>query len=167
VCNGRLHAHQGERVWQEACRLLGRCVCLRAAALGWAGRLQRLFFLHEGQDMSRFLVADLGILRYPCYPVHRTRAVWPTRGALLAYEAALAHAEALDATLEVNAQTPDALTPWVMSAYKLAILLGGHFGGQSGCCLGLPLVSFGASGMMLRQKSERQHEGCMWCLTGR
>ena len=51
--------------------------------------------------MCRFLIADLGILRYPQYVVRRTRAVWPDRRSLLAYEAALRHAEALDTALEV------------------------------------------------------------------
>ena len=49
----------------------------------------------------RFLIADLGILRYPQYVVRRTRAVWPDRRSLLAYEAALRHAELLDTALEV------------------------------------------------------------------
>ena len=51
--------------------------------------------------MRRFLIADLGILRYPQYVVRRTRAVWPDRRSLIAYEAALRHAEALDTALEV------------------------------------------------------------------
>ena len=54
--------------------------------------------------MCRFLIADLGILRYPQYVVRRTRAVWPDRHSLLAYEAALRHAEALDTALEVPAR---------------------------------------------------------------
>ena len=53
-------------------------------------------------DMCRFLIADLGILRYPQYMVRRTRAVWPDRRSLLAYEAALRHAELLDNALEVG-----------------------------------------------------------------
>ncbi len=53
-------------------------------------------------DMCRFLIADLGILRYPQYVVRRTRAVWPDRRSLLAYEAALRHAELLDNALEVG-----------------------------------------------------------------
>ena len=51
----------------------------------------------------RFLIADLGILRYPQYVVRRTRAVWPDRRSLLAYEAALRQAELLDTALEVGA----------------------------------------------------------------
>ena len=55
-----------------------------------------------GQDLSRFLVADLGIMRYPAYTVRRSRPVWPDRASLLAYEAALGQAEALDTALEVQ-----------------------------------------------------------------
>lgn len=90
-------------MWEEVEQVVGRCCCPSAAALEWGGRLQRLFFLNEGHDLSRFLVADLGILRYPSYTVRRTRPVWVSRAALLAYEAALSHAEALDAALEVGA----------------------------------------------------------------
>ena len=92
-------------MWEEVERTVGRCCALTPAAAQWAGRLQRLFFLNEGHDLSRFLVADLGIMRYPTYTVRRTRPVWPTRAALLAYEAALGHAEALDAALEVRPET--------------------------------------------------------------
>jgi hypothetical protein len=46
-------------------------------------------------------VADLGIMRYPTYTVRRSRPVWPDRRSLLAYEAALGQAEALDTALEV------------------------------------------------------------------
>lgn len=90
-------------MWEEVEKVVGRCCALAPATAEWAGRLQRLFFLNEGHDLSRFLVADLGIMRYPTYTVRRTRPVWPTRAALLAYEAALGHAEALDAALEVRA----------------------------------------------------------------
>ena len=30
-------------------------------------RVQRLFFLAEGQDMTRFLVTQLGVVKYPAY----------------------------------------------------------------------------------------------------
>lgn len=164
-------------MWEAVAALTGPCVALTPAALCWGARLQRLFFLNEGQvttqspftptllpkvqsascpdtilpmhglqgchvsfrtetcaasisvrllpsrallqckgngcllcfahgkicaqDLSRFLVADLGIMRYPAYAVARTRPVWPDRASLLAYERALAAAEVLDAALEV------------------------------------------------------------------
>jgi hypothetical protein len=40
---------QGQRVWEEVAALTGECCCLTPAALCWGGRLQRLFFLNEGQ----------------------------------------------------------------------------------------------------------------------
>lgn len=89
-------------MWDEVQQVTGRCCALAPAAAQWAGRLQRLFFLNEGQDLSRFLVADLGIMRYPSYTVRCSRPVWADRCSLLTYEAALSHAEALDAALEVR-----------------------------------------------------------------
>ena len=47
-------------------------------------------------------MTDLGNARYPQYQVSRSRPVWRTREALLAYEAALEHAAALDAALEAR-----------------------------------------------------------------
>jgi len=40
-------------------RTAGACVRLAPAAAGAARRLQRLFFLHEGHDLSRFLARAL------------------------------------------------------------------------------------------------------------
>lgn len=44
---------QGQRVWEEVCEVTGRCLCLSAAAEEWCARIQRLFFLNEGFDLSR------------------------------------------------------------------------------------------------------------------
>lgn len=93
---------QGEEVFRVMTHLAGDCVRLSAAASRAIFRAQRLFFLNEGQSLSNFLVIDLGILRYPEYTVQRTRPVFPSREALLEYEAALENAAALDSALEVR-----------------------------------------------------------------
>lgn len=82
--------------------LAGPCLRLAPEADCVVRRVQRLFFLNEGQDLSRFLVANLGIVRYPAYAVSRVRPAFADRAALLAYEAALGHAAALDEALEVR-----------------------------------------------------------------
>lgn len=64
-------------------------------------RVQRLFFLNEGQGLSNFLTLDLGFLKYPSFKVKRTRQVFPSRAKLLEYENALVEAAALDDALEV------------------------------------------------------------------
>lgn len=46
---------QGAKVRAELARAAGPCVQLTAAAVAAARRLQRIFFLHEGHDLSRFL----------------------------------------------------------------------------------------------------------------
>jgi len=55
---------QGERVWDEVCNITGRCMCLSDSAVDWCCRLQRLFFLNEGQDLSRW-----ALLLTPAYPL--------------------------------------------------------------------------------------------------
>ena len=65
-------------------------------------RLQRLFFLNEGQGLSHFLTLDLGFLKYPAFKVDRTRRVFASRGKLLEYEKALTEAAVLDDALEVR-----------------------------------------------------------------
>ncbi len=64
-------------------------------------RVQRLFFLNEAQNLCSFLIADLGVAKYPSYAVTRSRSVFTTRQDLLDYEQALQHAAELDNALEV------------------------------------------------------------------
>ena len=47
--------------------LVGPCCRLTAAAALLMGRVRRLFFMSEHQDLSRFLVTNLGITKYPQY----------------------------------------------------------------------------------------------------
>jgi hypothetical protein len=48
--------------------------------------VQRLFFLNGEQDLSAFLLVDMGVCKYPQYRCSRTRPVFQTREDLLAYE---------------------------------------------------------------------------------
>lgn len=48
--------------------------------------LQRLFFLNGEQDLSSFLLADLGIIKYPTYNCIITEPIFSDRNDLLAYE---------------------------------------------------------------------------------
>lgn len=78
----------------------GPVVRLAAASCEAVTRLQRLFFLNEGQSLSQFLVSDLGALQYPQYQVHRSCSAFRSRRELLEYEEALGHAGALSEALE-------------------------------------------------------------------
>lgn len=48
--------------------------------------MQRLFFLNGDQDLSSFLLADLGIVKYPTYNCIVTEQLFSDRNDLLAYE---------------------------------------------------------------------------------
>lgn len=48
--------------------------------------LQRLFFLNGEQDLSAFLLVDLGIVKYPAYNCIFTDQIFPDRSDLLSYE---------------------------------------------------------------------------------
>lgn len=80
----------------------GPCIKLQHPLCRLISRVQRLFFLNEAQNLSSFLIADLGVAKYPSYAVTRSRSVFACRQDLLGYEQALAHAAELDNALEVG-----------------------------------------------------------------
>lgn len=51
--------------------------------------MQRLFFLNGDQDLSSFLLVDIGKVKYPEYKCNRKMPVFPTREGLLEYEKVL------------------------------------------------------------------------------
>lgn len=51
--------------------------------------MQRLFFLNGEQDLSAFLLVDLGIVKYPTYNCIITEQIFSNRDDLLAYEKVL------------------------------------------------------------------------------
>lgn len=48
--------------------------------------LQRLFFLNGEQDLSSFVLLDLGIIKYPTYKCIDSDQIFSDRAKLLAYE---------------------------------------------------------------------------------
>lgn len=78
----------------------GKCCTLTSEARLLMTRVRRLFFMSERQDLSRFLVTDLGITRYPEYRLNRPTSGFATRQHMLQYEAALMDAARLDAAFE-------------------------------------------------------------------
>jgi hypothetical protein len=48
--------------------------------------LQRLFFLNGEQDLSAFLLVDIGLAKYPNYICHASHQIFSDRCHLLAYE---------------------------------------------------------------------------------
>ena len=81
---------------------LGTVLCMRKSSSVVMARLQRLFFLNEGQTLSHFLAKDCGAVRYPAYKINRTCAVFLDRKQLLDYERALDEAEKMTLALEEN-----------------------------------------------------------------
>ena len=51
--------------------------------------LQRLFFLNGEQDLSAFLLVDLGIVKYPTYNCIISEQIFSSKSDLLAYEEVL------------------------------------------------------------------------------
>lgn len=64
------------QAWEAVLEMTGPCVALEAGACEVVRRINRLFFLNEGQGLSHVQVADMGILKYPPYKVHAI----PARG---------------------------------------------------------------------------------------
>lgn len=48
--------------------------------------LQRLFFLNGEQDLSSFVLLDLGIIKYPSYKCIESEQIFSNRTKLVAYE---------------------------------------------------------------------------------
>ncbi|KAK6927627.1 VRR-NUC domain [Dillenia turbinata] len=71
---------------------------LPAELLIW--RAQRLFFLNGAQDLSAFLLVDLGIVKYPAYNCIISDRIFSSRCELLAYEEAVEVAQIMDQALD-------------------------------------------------------------------
>jgi fanconi-associated nuclease 1 len=90
----------GPRLCNALLSSSGPIIILNSTACTIVQRLQRLFFLNEGQDLSQFLASDLGGVKYPKYEVLRTVSVFPSRMSLLEYEDALEAAAELTEAVE-------------------------------------------------------------------
>ncbi|KAG4158333.1 hypothetical protein ERO13_D02G113000v2 [Gossypium hirsutum] len=79
-------------------------ICIRtspeAESLFW--RAERLFFLNGEQDLSAFLLVDLGIVKYPTYNCIILEQIFSNESDLLAYEEAIEVAQVIDQSLDEN-----------------------------------------------------------------
>ncbi|XP_009592314.1 fanconi-associated nuclease 1 homolog isoform X2 [Nicotiana tomentosiformis] len=80
----------------------GRCIRISASAESVFWRAERLFFLNGEQDLSEFLLVDLGIVKYPAYNCIFTDQIFPDRSDLLSYEEAIEVAQIMDESLDEN-----------------------------------------------------------------
>ncbi|GJT12636.1 fanconi-associated nuclease 1 homolog isoform X1 [Tanacetum coccineum] len=62
----------------------------------------KLFFCNGEQDLSAFLLVDLGIVKYPTYNCVVTDQIFSSRNDLITYEEALEVAQIMDEYLEEN-----------------------------------------------------------------
>ncbi|XP_020520348.1 fanconi-associated nuclease 1 homolog isoform X2 [Amborella trichopoda] len=81
---------------------IGACVRISALAEFLLWRVQRLFFLNGKQDLSAFLLVDLGLVRYPTYTCSISSNLFTSRSDLLAYEEAMDLAQIMDQSLDEN-----------------------------------------------------------------
>ncbi|XP_047264786.1 fanconi-associated nuclease 1 homolog isoform X4 [Capsicum annuum] len=80
----------------------GSCIRISASAESVFWRAERLFFLNGEQDLSAFLLVDLGIVKYPSYNCIFTDQIFPDRSSLLSYEEAIEVAQVIDEFLDEN-----------------------------------------------------------------
>eukprot|EP00271_Cylindrocystis_brebissonii_P007485 TRINITY_DN21055_c0_g1_i1.p1 TRINITY_DN21055_c0_g1~~TRINITY_DN21055_c0_g1_i1.p1 ORF type:complete len:1170 (-),score=184.47 TRINITY_DN21055_c0_g1_i1:4-3513(-) len=84
----------------ELLRLCGPLIRIAPAAGDLVFRLQRVFFLNSEQELSVFLLADMGTRRYPIYRCWRTGPVFESRTSLLQYLQAVDLAQAMNTAVE-------------------------------------------------------------------
>lgn len=76
--------------WRAEVRYLAvLCYFISVYSWDWLiiyGFIQRLFFLNGEQDLSSFLLADLGIIKYPSYNCLTTDRIFRSRSDLLKFE---------------------------------------------------------------------------------
>ncbi|KAJ8763849.1 hypothetical protein K2173_003631 [Erythroxylum novogranatense] len=78
----------------------GSCVKISSKAESVVWRAERLFFLNGQQDLSAFLLVDLGIVKFPAYKCTITEPIFSSRSDLLAYEEAIEVAQVMDESLD-------------------------------------------------------------------
>ncbi|KAM7489156.1 hypothetical protein LguiB_026640 [Lonicera macranthoides] len=80
----------------------GACIQLSLKAVSLVWRAERLFFLNGEQDLSAFLLVDLGIVKYPTYNCIISDQIFSCRSDLLSYEEAIEIAQIMDQFLDEN-----------------------------------------------------------------
>nr|XP_019708406.1 fanconi-associated nuclease 1 homolog isoform X2 [Elaeis guineensis] len=81
---------------------VGTCVRISSAADILLWRVQRLFFLNGEQDLSSFLLVDLGLIKFPDYTCNVSHQIFAGRDDLLEYEEAIEVAQVTDEYLDEN-----------------------------------------------------------------
>ncbi|GMP55316.1 hypothetical protein CsSME_00020169 [Camellia sinensis var. sinensis] len=80
----------------------GTCIQISSSAESLIWRAERLFFLNGEQDLSAFLLVDLGIVKYPNYNCIISNQIFSSRNDLLAYEEAIEVAQIMDQSIDEN-----------------------------------------------------------------
>ncbi|KAF8048759.1 hypothetical protein N665_2413s0002 [Sinapis alba] len=78
----------------------GLCAKISSTAESLIWRVERLFFLNREQDLSSFVLLDLGIIKYPTYKCIDSEQIFSNRTKLLAYEEAIEVAQLMDESLD-------------------------------------------------------------------
>ncbi|KAL7081099.1 hypothetical protein ACP275_14G018200 [Erythranthe tilingii] len=80
----------------------GSCVKVSPLAESLIWRAERLFFLNGEQDLSAFLLVDLGIVKYPAYRCIISEQIFSDRSELLSYEEAIEISQVMVESLDEN-----------------------------------------------------------------
>ncbi|XP_073007594.1 fanconi-associated nuclease 1 homolog isoform X2 [Typha latifolia] len=80
----------------------GTCVRISSTSDEVLWRIQRLFFLNGEQDLSSFLLVNLGLMKFPDYMSHVSHQIFQRRSNFLEYEEAIQVAQIMDESLDDN-----------------------------------------------------------------
>ncbi|XP_050946040.1 fanconi-associated nuclease 1 homolog isoform X4 [Cucumis melo] len=80
--------------------IAGICARISSKAELLIWRAERLFFLNGEQDLSAFLLVDMGVVKYPTYSCIVSDQIFLDRNDLLAYEEAMEVAQLIDQALD-------------------------------------------------------------------
>ncbi|XP_024310496.1 fanconi-associated nuclease 1 homolog isoform X2 [Brachypodium distachyon] len=78
----------------------GNCIRTSNMADELLWRVQRLFFLNGDQDLSSFLLVDLGMVKFPDYTCNICHHIFKERNDLLEYKEAIRVAQLMDESLD-------------------------------------------------------------------
>ncbi|GAX84968.1 hypothetical protein CEUSTIGMA_g12389.t1 [Chlamydomonas eustigma] len=106
------------------------CIRINPHWQGLMQRMQRIYFLEEGQDLTRFVASRRGAAPYPKYTVSRSQSAFPERTALLLYEEALSQAQQLEEAIS--------LEQWQQAWMVLEDAIAAIKAGQHGSATSLP-----------------------------
>ncbi|KAK4387981.1 Fanconi-associated nuclease 1 [Sesamum angolense] len=116
--------------------ITGSCIRVSPLAESLMWRAERLFFLNGEQDLSAFLLVDLGIVKFPDYKCIISDPIFPNRRDLLSYEEAIEISQIMVESLDEN-NSELVLRCIEVSSSRMSIAL------QDGkCSSGGPMVAF-------------------------